>query len=310
MAVRLSIADFRFTLSGRRLESYILRMPFFAPFIAGEGGEDFQIVSDLDGQSGGESTAGTSFFDVSFEKIDCSFHRSGDEIWFRMHDGDSGMVLYENWTVGSPVLHITDGPYSPSMYRFALWTAVNLLLHSSSCLALHSSANVFPLRAGGYGVVICLGESGTGKSTHTRLQRERFPESFLLNDDSPFVRIFPDGRTVVYGSPWSGKTPCYKSESYSLKAVIRLSQAPFNRITRLGAVSSIAALLPSVPPVMNHIEECADTVCDYISGIVGSVPLWHLECLPDIAAAELSVTSVFGSGEPASDGGPTLSSGK
>ena len=51
-------------------------------------------------------------------------------------------------------------------------------------LAIHSSCIVYRDKA-----VLFLGESGTGKSTHTRLWRENIPEAVLLNDDSPMIRV-------------------------------------------------------------------------------------------------------------------------
>ena len=55
-------------------------------------------------------------------------------------------------------------------------------------------------------------------------------DAFLLNDDSPVLRV-EDDVVQVYGSPWSGKTPCYRQECHKLEACVRLSQAPYNRIT-------------------------------------------------------------------------------
>lgn len=43
-----------------------------------------------------------------------------------------------------------------------------------------------------------LGESGTGKSTHTRLWRENIAGSKLLNDDSPIVRYEEGGRVGIW----------------------------------------------------------------------------------------------------------------
>ena len=54
---------------------------------------------------------------------------------------------------------------------------------------------------------VFLGRSGTGKSTHSRLWLENIEGSQLLNDDNPVVRKI-DGQVRVFGSPWSGKTPC------------------------------------------------------------------------------------------------------
>lgn len=55
-------------------------------------------------------------------------------------------------------------------------------------VAVHSSVISLDGRA-----VLFLGESGTGKSTHTRLWREHIPGARLLNDDSPIIRIAPEG---------------------------------------------------------------------------------------------------------------------
>lgn len=59
-----------------------------------------------------------------------------------------------------------------------------------------------------------LGPSGTGKSTHASLWLKYIDGTELVNDDNPVVRITDDGQATVFGSPWSGKTPCYRHVSY------------------------------------------------------------------------------------------------
>jgi hypothetical protein len=140
--------------------------------------------------------------------------------------------------------------------------------------------------------VIFLGESGTGKSTHTRLWREHIEGAFLLNDDSPIVRII-DGVPTVFGSPWSGKTPCYKQEHYPLAACVRLSQAPYNKITRLKLVQAYAALHPSCPPDFAYDDHLYDHISATLGDILAEVPVYHLACLPDREAALLSHKTVM-----------------
>lgn len=94
-------------------------------------------------------------------------------------------------------------------------------------VAIHSSCIVYQNKA-----VLLLGESGLGKSTHTRLWQEHIDGAFLLNDDSPIIQI-EGGKVWAYGSPWSGNTPCYKTERYELKGCVRLSQAPYNHIKKM-----------------------------------------------------------------------------
>ena len=191
-------------------------------------------------------------------------------------------------------------------------------------VAIHSS--VISLNGG---AVLFLGESGTGKSTHTRLWREHIPGAELLNDDSPIVRIVqtadadpicgavqnpanapaaaaetpdasaattgaPKPQAMVFGAPWSGKTPCYRNVCQPIRAIVRLSQAPHNRIRRLRAIEAIGALLPSCPPSFAHDETLEDAVCATVSAVVAQVPVYHLECLPDAAAAELACRTIFG----------------
>ena len=154
-------------------------------------------------------------------------------------------------------------------------------------MAFHSSV----IRYRGRGVLF-LGESGTGKSTHTRLWREHIPGAELLNDDSPII-LATDSEALVHGSPWSGKTPCYRNESCPIAAVVRLSQAPHNRIRRLRPIESIGALLPSAPPAFARDERLSDDTCGLLSRLIAQVPVYHLECLPDAAAAQLACRTVF-----------------
>ncbi len=187
----------------------------------------------------------------------------------------------------------------------------NIAAVARQAIAIHSS--VISLNDG---AVLFLGESGTGKSTHTRLWREHIPGARLLNDDSPIIRIAPEGaaeaatrsrgrydsrparRSRLPGRPWSGKTPCYRNVSHPIAGIVRLSQAPHNRIRRLRAIEAIGALLPSCPPSFAHDETLEDAICRLVSQIVAQVPVYHLECLPDAAAARLSCRTVFGDDAP------------
>ena len=100
-----------------------------------------------------------------------------------------------------------------SFVRFGIWIMFGITLAPLGAIAIHSSVVV---KDGG--AVLCLGESGTGKSTHTRLWRENIEGARLLNDDSPIIRMIDD-RCVVYGSPWSGKTACFVNKCVPASSV-------------------------------------------------------------------------------------------
>jgi hypothetical protein len=135
-----------------------------------------------------------------------------------------------------------------------------------------------------------LGKSGTGKSTHARLWLRHIEGTQLVNDDNPVVRVFPDG-AVVYGSPWSGKTPCYRNMSLPLGGIVLLRQAPYNKIERLRSIAAYAALVPSISG-KRWDSAVADGLHDTENQLAMRVPVWCLECLPDKAAAVLCNSTI------------------
>ena len=127
-----------------------------------------------------------------------------------------------------------------------------------------------------------LGPSGTGKSTHAQLWLKHFEGTELVNDDNPVVR---DG--VVYGSPWSGKkTPCYRNVSVPIGGIVMLSQAPYNKIRRLSGIEAYVDLAESVGS-MPWDSRIAEGLHQTMNKLASTIPMWHLECLPDEAAARL-----------------------
>ncbi len=150
---------------------------------------------------------------------------------------------------------------------------------SLGTLEMHASVTV---RAGeGY---LFLGRSGAGKSTHSRLWREHLPGSTLLNDDNPIVRVLPDGEVRVYGSPWSGKTPCYINASAPVAAMVRIVQAPENKLTRCPLVEAYAQLYSSCSSLKGE-DGLADAFHQTLTGVVSRVPGYVLRCRADREAA-------------------------
>ena len=136
----------------------------------------------------------------------------------------------------------------------------------------------------GYGYMF-LGKSGTGKSTHARLWLENIGNTTLLNDDNPVVRVHSDG-IRVYGSPWSGKTPCYKNEDCPLGGIVLLEQAPYNKIKALRGIEAYAAILTSISG-KRWERSTADALHATENAIAMGARVWFLQCLPDNDAARL-----------------------
>ncbi|MBR3744281.1 MAG: hypothetical protein IKN31_04135 [Bacteroidales bacterium] len=176
--------------------------------------------------------------------------------------------------------------------RFAIDNSLMFLFaFSSACkntLEMHSSVIVNDGK--GY---MFLGKSGTGKSTHTRLWLNHIPGSVLLNDDNPVIRVGDDGIARVYGSPWSGKTPCYKAMDAPIGAIVQLSQAPHNSIRRLNPIQAYATLMGSASS-FRPLKKLADGWHSTMEILASGTAFYHLECLPDEAAAQLSFKTIHG----------------
>ena len=129
-----------------------------------------------------------------------------------------------------------------------------------------------------------LGHSGTGKSTHARQWLAAFEDAWLLNDDNPILRVLDNGQVRVYGSPWSGKTPCYNNADAQVGAIVKLSQAPENRIQTLRLPQAYAYMLSSASGLKMD-SGMSDYLYESIKHIITHIPFYHLECLPNVQAA-------------------------
>lgn len=181
---------------------------------------------------------------------------------------------------------------SDSLKEFAINNALMLLyaFKTSTLGALEFHSSVIMNAGKGY---MFLGKSGTGKSTHSSLWLKHIPGSVLLNDDNPVVRVHDDGTIRVYGTPWSGKTPCYKQESVPVGAIVRIRQSPENHIERLALSLAYASVMASTSG-LRAIRSVADGMHQTLARLVSTVPCYTLECRPDKEAAELCNRTVNG----------------
>lgn len=225
-------------------------------------------------------------YTLEYEDVKGVFGLVSDSVYMLNLTPEGRLPLYMWANINEGKAYLS-GNKEVYLLRFALWVGFGLLTCQHNTVAIHSSCIVYNNKA-----VLFLGESGTGKSTHTRLWRQHIEGAMLLNDDSPILRI-EEGKVWAYGSPWSGKTPCYKNERYELAGCVRLSQAPHNAIKKLTVLQGYGALHPSCPPEFAYDNQLYDGVSNTISTILATTPTYHLECLPNKEAAKLSCTTLF-----------------
>ncbi len=126
--------------------------------------------------------------------------------------------------------------------------------------------------------------SGTGKSTQVANWLRAIDGCDLINDDNPIIRMMPDGKPMLYGSPWSGKTPCYRNVETPLGAIIKIERADSDYTTPLSPLKAFSILITSCSS-MKWDEEIHDRTCQTISAIVGSTKMMTLHCTPNTSSA-------------------------
>ncbi len=178
-------------------------------------------------------------------------------------------------------------PLAGVMLSSLLRIAYSLAVPFRGAVSLHAAAVTWRGRA-----FLFMGKSGTGKSTHAGLWLRCLDGCTLLNDDNPTVRV-EDAHILAYGTPWSGKTPCYRNLGVPLGGIVRLRPARANRFVPRTEAEAFATLLPGCSVVHTLRPMCA-ALYDTLTCLATSVPTGELECLPDESAARLCAASLTG----------------
>ncbi len=125
--------------------------------------------------------------------------------------------------------------------------------------------------------------SGTGKSTHTRLWREKFGErALMVNDDKPLLKLAEAGVTV-YGTPWDGKHRLSANVALPLKALCILKRGTENRIRRITSDEALPTLLRQA-----YRAAALDRILPLVTRLSDAVPIYELYCDMSPEAVEVS----------------------
>ena len=173
----------------------------------------------------------------------------------------------------NPQISLSEAEYIWTGYEFC-----RQLLNYNG-IVLHASAVSYRGKA-----YLFSAPSGTGKSTHVRLWKKVFgDEAIIINDDKPALR-FSNGKLMVFGTPWSGKSDENANISVPLGGICFISRGKENFIektdTKFAAASILGQTLryPSV--------EFMDKLLSFIDCHLPSIPTFRMECNLDDEAAE------------------------
>ena len=149
-----------------------------------------------------------------------------------------------------------------------------LLMHGSA-IAVDGKAYIFTA------------ESGTGKSTHTRLWRELLGEkAVMINDDKPLIRL-KDGNVKVYGSAWNGKHRLGSNTCADLSAICILNRGETNTIGKIEDAKSVFPYMLQQTFRPKDRENMIKTV-ELLDNLLEKVNVYELHCNMEIDAAVVS----------------------
>jgi hypothetical protein len=183
----------------------------------------------------------------------------------------------EDQLEGRPVRHFPEA----YLETLAIYRRIAEKLLPYNTLLFHGS--VVSVDGQGY---LFTAVSGTGKSTHTRLWRQRFGERcVMVNDDKPLLRITEDG-VLACGTPWDGKHRLSSNIMVPLKGIVILERGEDNEIVPISASEAMPMLLqqshrPASPAELSGFLYLLDQ-------ITRKTGLYRLKCNMNPEAAQVA----------------------
>lgn len=147
-----------------------------------------------------------------------------------------------------------------------------------STLLIHASS----LRHNGVAYAFTA-KSGTGKSTHVAQWLKNIEHCDMINDDNPIIRIEDEG-AFLYGSPWSGKTPCYRQARVRLGTIVKICRASENSCVELRPMQALPMLIEGCS-CMRWEETLSNNFYSTLSKLMEARSFYQMNCLPNADAA-------------------------
>jgi len=147
-------------------------------------------------------------------------------------------------------------------------------------VCLHSSTIKFN------GAAICFSaSSGTGKTTHTNLWRDVFPDIEVINGDMGYLSA-RGGEAYYFSAPWCGTSGECVSASAPVKALVFLEQAKQNIIHKISTDEAFMRLSTRcfMPSWHKYLYLKAIDTAELLAGLADC---YLLKCLPNKGAAQV-----------------------
>ena len=180
-----------------------------------------------------------------------------------------------------------EGSTVGQMENFAFSSVFNQRAIPFRTMLVHSSALIYD-----GGAYLFSGDSGVGKSTHTRLWLKAFGDRVhIMNDDKPVVRLYDD-RAVCYGTPFDGGSGIALNESYPLKAIIFIERGEQNSVRIPDSREIIQRLYFQTAHFVSRAV--AAEMLGNFDRLLSLTPFYVLTCNTDISASHTAFNEIIG----------------
>ena len=181
-----------------------------------------------------------------------------------------------------------EGVTIEQMENFAFSCDFNRKVIPYQTMLVHSSALIYQDEA-----YLFSGDSGVGKTTHTKLWLKAFGDKVhIMNDDKPVVRLYDD-HAVVYGTPFDGGSGIALNESYPLKAIIFIERGEQNSVRVPTSKEVIQKLYFQTAHMVD--ADTAEKMLLNFEKLLLLTKFYILTCNMDISAAYVAFDSIIGS---------------
>lgn len=131
--------------------------------------------------------------------------------------------------------------------------------------------------------IIISAESGGGKTTHARLWRD-YENALIINGDRVLCRKV-DEQWYAFGQPWCGTSGECVNRKVPIKAFVIIKKHMENKVERIDPYNAALKLAQRIFAPRGN-KQLMNYAFDYIDDIVANIPVFELQCTPDITAVE------------------------
>lgn len=187
---------------------------------------------------------------------------------FRISNDWTNFILYEDNTnsIGKRAFHAFG-----SLFAYAI-------LNHDACV-LHGVV----MEYNGMGILV-IAPSGTGKTTHTRMWRDR-ENALILNGDRCLCRKI-EGKWYAYGMPWSGSSGEYINRRVPINIIVSLKQDTWNHVHYMTELEGTLCLMQRI---FAPIWPCdmQNSAFDITEELAKTIPMLELCCKPDFESVDI-----------------------